>query len=98
MLARRPGNDRGVRVHNRLLTFLRCPACRATLTVATGEGEEEVAEGLLTCDRDHWFPIVRGIPRMLPDAIDDHWSVVETLLASLPEERASSVRRLRTPA
>ncbi len=38
---------------------------------------EEVLEGFLNCSRGHWFPVVRGIPRLLPDSLNEHWADLE---------------------
>ena len=83
-------------MYRRLLTFLRCSECRSNLELepfgmgSTGaNGDAEVDRGLLHCARDHWFPIVRGIPRMLPDSLDEHWADLERDLpvsASAPVE------------
>ncbi len=91
----------------RLLEFLRCPSCRAELTCialktqSEGRGGE-IITGLLQCSGDHWFPIVRGVPRMLPDAIQEHWPAIqplvpqplpaslEPLLANLKSQKAVS--------
>jgi SAM-dependent methyltransferase len=36
---------------------------------------------LLKCDGcEAWYPIVRGIPRMLPDAMNEHWPVIQPLI------------------
>lgn len=69
----------------RLLEFLRCPSCRAELSCTALETQSEaqggeIMSGLLSCCGDHWFPIVRGIPRMLPDAIQEHWPAIKTLV------------------
>lgn len=69
-------------MYRRLLKFLRCPDCGGelnlfTLTLGSVAGSEEISEGLLNCQRGHWYPIVRGIPRMLPDALVEHWAVLE---------------------
>ena len=93
-------------LHTRLLFFLRCPQCGGELDLvptpsdaAAGEdSDEEVGEGLLTCAGEHWFPVVRGIPRMLPDSLEEHWASVEPRLTALPPERAASVRRGIAPA
>ena len=74
----------------RLLDFLCCPACGSTLEfkplgAAPGPGED-ITEGLLHCPKGHWFPVVRGVPRMLPDALREHWGVIEGLLASPENE------------
>ena len=69
----------------RLLEFLRCPTCRAEMSCTAWETQSEaqggeIISGLLSCCGDHWFPIVRGIPRMLPDAIQEHWPELKTLV------------------
>lgn len=68
----------------RLLEFLRCPSCRAELTCIALETQSEaqggeIITGLLQCCGDHWFPIVRGVPRMLPDAIQEHGPAIQPL-------------------
>ena len=80
----------------RLLEFLRCPECGGALELdpfAAGTESEtfEVLEGLLHCDRFHWYPVVGGIPRMLPDALTDHWSRLE---AHLFASRSDEVRHM----
>jgi SAM-dependent methyltransferase/uncharacterized protein YbaR (Trm112 family) len=75
----------------RLLDFLRCPDCGDSLALTSlsaqrTAGEDEITEGLLNCDKEHWFPIVRGIPRMLPDSLEEHWPTLELLVPSLPTE------------
>jgi ubiquinone/menaquinone biosynthesis C-methylase UbiE/uncharacterized protein YbaR (Trm112 family) len=49
------------------------------LTTAAGS-DEEITEGLLRCANSHWFPVVRGVPRMLPDALAEHWETLKPLL------------------
>jgi SAM-dependent methyltransferase len=49
-----------------LLGLLRCPLCRASLSLE-GEPQSEA----LTCTEGHVFPVVRGIPRLAPhDQLD----------------------------
>lgn len=74
-------------MYTRLLNFLCCPQCQGDLEVfpltaanAPADSDEEISEGLLYCERAHWFPVVRGIPRMLPDALAEHWETVKPLL------------------
>lgn len=85
-------------MYERLLTFLRCPACQGHLTLdalatTSADGRTEVSEGLLHCGEGHWFPVVRGIPRMLPDALSEHWS---TLAAHLASVNSPAVHELAT--
>ena len=44
----------------------------------------EVTTGLLGCPQEHWFPVVRGIPRMLPDAMEEHWDLLRDAFARRP--------------
>ncbi|HEX8128767.1 MAG TPA: methyltransferase domain-containing protein [Pyrinomonadaceae bacterium] len=80
-------------MYTRLLNFLCCPHCQGSLEVfplSTAPGSpEEITEGLLSCTGAHWFPVVRGIPRMLPDALAEHW---ETLRPLLPEPLPSALQ------
>lgn len=57
-------------MYRRLLTWLRCPACRSELTVAspTEYAEaDDLDDATLRCTTGHTYPVVGGIPRMLPD-------------------------------
>jgi SAM-dependent methyltransferase/uncharacterized protein YbaR (Trm112 family) len=62
-----------------LLNKLRCPDCRqGQITVgeiSKDEGAldpEEVFEGVLSCSNcDSWFPVIDGVPRMLPTDLRD---------------------------
>jgi uncharacterized protein YbaR (Trm112 family)/ubiquinone/menaquinone biosynthesis C-methylase UbiE len=76
-------------MYTRLLNFLCCPQCQGNLevfplkTAATTtaiSSDEEITEGLLYCEGAHWFPVVRGVPRMLPDALAEHWETIKPLL------------------
>ena len=82
----------------RLLRFLRCPDCNGPLQLEAAEPagtdeDGEVSRGLLRCSESHWFPIIRGIPRLLPDALMEHRDELEGLIndATSPE-----VQELRT--
>jgi SAM-dependent methyltransferase len=60
-------------VNRTLLSWLRCPACSATLTLDTSA--EDVAEGRLICLNAHAYRIVRGIPRFVSsDAYTESFS------------------------
>lgn len=53
-------------MRERLLQFLRCPNCGQRLTLAAYSAEsDEVTSGLLTCSCGEWYPVVRGVPRLL---------------------------------
>jgi SAM-dependent methyltransferase/uncharacterized protein YbaR (Trm112 family) len=81
----------------RLLDFLRCPACQSRLRSVALESSPladsgEITTGLLNCvGCEQWFPIVRGIPRMLPDALQEHWT---TLQSVIPQPAPDSLRQL----
>jgi SAM-dependent methyltransferase/uncharacterized protein YbaR (Trm112 family) len=82
-------------MYKRLLDFLRCPDCGEPLDLealaAGGPDGDEISEGLLHCPGEHWFPIVGGIPRMLPDAIQEHWHHLKTVI---DHEMSDAVRGL----
>lgn len=72
-------------MYRRLLKFLRCPDCAGELQLEplsprTADSSVEIADGLLHCAQGHWFPVVRGIPRMLPDALQEHWQAISARL------------------
>ncbi len=87
-------------MYKRLLDFLCCPECRAPLSLssfdaAASAGEEEIETGLLHCTAGHWYPIVRGIPRMLPDALGAHWAALsQHVLRALPPHLQALLRKL----
>jgi SAM-dependent methyltransferase len=58
----------------RALGFLACPSCRGGLSLeafhSAGHEDPEVLEGLLACSGcGRRFPVIGGIPRLLPDAM-----------------------------
>ncbi|MDQ4068128.1 MAG: methyltransferase domain-containing protein [Actinomycetota bacterium] len=68
-------------MYQRLLSWLQCPECGGSfklepLVVHRDGGDPETDVGLLHCPGDHWFPVVKGIPRLLADSLDEHWSEV----------------------
>lgn len=54
-----------------LVQWLRCPECLATLTLESRvRSDEHVMEGLLQCRVcQRSYPILRGVPRLLPDRL-----------------------------
>ena len=65
-------------MYTRLLAFIRCAECGAELELiplepASLDEHDEIATGVLRCGRGHRFPVVGGIPRLLPDAMRDSW-------------------------
>jgi uncharacterized protein YbaR (Trm112 family)/ubiquinone/menaquinone biosynthesis C-methylase UbiE len=70
-------------MQERLLGVLRCPECDASLEL-DADARGDVESGVLTCRGDgHVFPIVGGIPRLLPatadtrtrDSFDQEWEL-----------------------
>lgn len=63
-------------MYERLLDHLVCPACGSRFELEaeaaeSSDGDREIRDGLLRCGGgDHRYPIVRGIPRLLPDAFE----------------------------
>jgi len=54
----------------RLLEFLCCPICKATLKLEVFAQSEEAEEGVLHCIAcKRTYPLIGGIPRLLPDAL-----------------------------
>ena len=83
-------------MYQRLLDLLRCPTCHGKLDLELLVAEEtefgsEISEGLLHCGDQHWFPVVGGIPRMLPDSLAAHW---EGLAGHLGADAPPAVRSL----
>src|SRR5437016_2434079 len=53
-----------------LLRHLACPICASELSAAGGtDAHGEIESGELRCPSGHAFPIVRGIPRLVPDGV-----------------------------
>lgn len=62
----------------RLLDLLRCPDCKKTLELMVFEvSDNEILSGILYCSDEHFFPIAKGIPRMLPSSLKDYWAAIE---------------------
>ncbi len=85
---------------------MQCPWCGGAFSVTPYEGslDTDVHEGLLGCSCGRVFPIVRGIPRVLPDAFALHTDFVakygDRLPAQLPRPdanapNADAIRRTR---
>lgn len=57
-------------MRSRILDWLVCPLCGHDLEPRDGVGRDgvEVDHGLLACDEGHVFPVVGGVPRLLPAA------------------------------
>lgn len=58
-------------MRERLLEWLACPACGAALSLRDAAGRGEVREGTLLCAGcAARYPIVRGIPRLVPGGVN----------------------------
>lgn len=75
----------------RLLEWMVCPKCgepfdcEAFETSELGGGQEEILQGLLRCPCKTWYPIVDGIPVILPNALDIYSEFAEKFRSQLPE-------------
>jgi uncharacterized protein YbaR (Trm112 family)/2-polyprenyl-3-methyl-5-hydroxy-6-metoxy-1,4-benzoquinol methylase len=70
-------------MYRRLLELLRCPTCGHELdlfSLSDGAGDAEILDGLLRCREGHCYPVIRGIPRMLPDSLEEHWGAIRDRL------------------
>ena len=57
-------------MRERLLQWLACPSCEGEFTLEASHREySEIIEGILRCPSGHIFPIISGVPRLLPDAL-----------------------------
>ena len=79
----------------RLLDLLACPQCGEPFeaepfaTTPAGEGQEEIEQGLLRCACGMWYPIVDGIPVILPNALDIYSQFAREYRDRLPPWRIS---------
>ena len=58
-------------MRNKILDVLRCPNCKGMLKLEIYSEEKqninsEIIDGLLSCICGEWYPVINGIPRMLP--------------------------------
>ena len=84
----------------RLLDLIACPACGGELhcnasevSMPAGDCCEEVIEGELNCDQEHFYPIIKCIPRLLLPAL-----LAETLRQFQPQHYQCYRGRLPAPA
>lgn len=65
-------------MRKRLLDILRCPNCAGVLDLTPFEmNGDEVETGILSCAEPRYFPVYKGIPRMLPNSLADYWREIE---------------------
>jgi SAM-dependent methyltransferase len=79
----------------RLLDLLVCPQCQGRLVLAeeVREGRDEVESGRLRCPDGHAYPVVGGIPRLLPSGSD---SSVDRVRESFSREWTNHKLGMRT--
>lgn len=73
----------------RLLELLACPRCQSEFDVeifraADENGQEEIEEGLLRSSCGDWYPIVQGIPVILPNALNIYQEFAQKYADRLP--------------
>ena len=49
----------------KLLDYIVCPECNKDLKLKILKKDKEVLSGVLNCENNHYFPVIKGIPRML---------------------------------
>lgn len=76
----------------RLLDILRCPECRGGLEMTTLESDgNEIFTGILHCPDKHFYPIYKGIPRMLPNSLSDYWPEIANSIPDPPPPVVSEI-------
>ena len=75
-------------MNRRLLDYLACPKCEGSFLLDVFEemagGNGDVDEGLLRCTCGAWYPIVGGIPVILPNALDIYKEFAQRNSGRLP--------------
>jgi len=76
-----------------LLPILRCPLSGSLLTLAPNGGQsgEEIRDGILLSTAGPCFPILEGVPKMLPDAMFEHEDFLKSHLPDFSERKAQSI-------
>ncbi|MEO8649961.1 MAG: methyltransferase domain-containing protein [Acidobacteriota bacterium] len=65
-------------MQRRLLDFLRCPNCKQRLDlIELAQVDDDIYFGVLHCADAHLFPVVEGIPRMLPNSFSEHLQLIK---------------------
>ena len=83
-------------MRERLIEWLACPTCdgRLTLRGATGRGGD-IRDGVLRCEGcDARYPIARGIPRLVPSAVNGDGSPEPPCDGSTPHTHFVCVRMI----
>ena len=72
-----------------LLHLLRCPVTRSGLQIQVisksrkqfqGKEREIIHEGILFAERDWFYPVINGVPRLIVEAFEDYADFFETHL------------------
>ncbi len=83
-------------MQERLLDFLLCPDCKEELKLIPFELlEGEISVGVLHCHNKHYFPVYKGIPRMLPNSLKDYWTEIEKKSPALVPEAIQALIELK---
>jgi SAM-dependent methyltransferase/uncharacterized protein YbaR (Trm112 family) len=73
-------------MEQRLLELMSCPKCGGKFNCSEFDKKEgETVDGILNCSCGTWFPIISGIPRIVPDILRDHPSFAEKYREKLPQ-------------
>ena len=74
------------------MEILRCPDCKKEFKLEIlGSEKNEISTGILHCADEHFFPVVSGIPRMLPSSLKDYWAEIKT---HIPTEMPQAIKNL----
>lgn len=80
----------------KLLQWLACPRCGRpdlridAFRIDTEQSPVEVRDGILTCAGClKMYPVVAGVPRMLPDSFNEHYSYLSALSPAVPKAPAT---------
>jgi SAM-dependent methyltransferase len=79
-------------MRQQLLDYLVCSHCHGNLAAEPFETRaDEHWEALLRCPAGHLFPVIRGIPRMVPDSLQAHsaWASRHGIAAPAPAAGAA---------
>ena len=74
----------------RLLEILVCPICKKSFSIKiTKQDKSEIESGILHCENNHKFSVIRGIPRLVvdktqgfvetEDAFSEKWKKLKSL-------------------
>ena len=71
---------------------MQCPECGGVMALTAFQSNGvEISSGILHCSENHYFPVHKGIPRMLPNSLRDYWSDIKN---DVPEPMPATVSLL----